>query len=67
MLRAAFSFLLSLFKSYTQLHLEVLFLREQLEIVARLPGACLPAGRPGRVLTKTEFHAHGQGLPGPPH
>ncbi len=35
MLRSAFSFLLSLFKSHTQLHLEVLFLRKQLEIVAR--------------------------------
>jgi len=35
MLRSAFSFLLSLFKSHAQLHLEVLFLRKQLEIVAR--------------------------------
>jgi putative transposase len=35
MLRPLFSFLLSLFKSHTQLHLEVLFLRKQLEIVAR--------------------------------
>ncbi len=35
MLRSILSFLLSLFKSYTQLHLEVLFLRKQLEIVAR--------------------------------
>ncbi len=35
MLRSAFSFLLSLFKSRTQLHLEVLFLRKQLEIVGR--------------------------------
>ncbi len=35
MLRSAHSFLLSLFKSRTQLHLEVLFLRKQLEIVAR--------------------------------
>jgi transposase InsO family protein len=35
MLRSAFSFLLSLFKSHSQLHLEVLFLRKQLEIVAR--------------------------------
>jgi len=35
MLRSILSFLLSLFKSHTQLHLEVLFLRKQLEIVAR--------------------------------
>jgi len=35
MLRSVFLFLLSLFKSQTQLHLEVLFLRKQLEIVAR--------------------------------
>lgn len=35
MLRSAFSFLLSLFKSHTQLQLEVLFLRKQLEILAR--------------------------------
>jgi len=35
MLRSLFSFLLSLFKSHAQLHLEVLFLRKQLEIVAR--------------------------------
>ncbi len=35
MLRSALSFLLSLFKSHAQLHLEVLFLRKQLEIVAR--------------------------------
>ena len=35
MLRSVFSFLLSLFKSHTQLHLEVLFLRKQLERVAR--------------------------------
>jgi hypothetical protein len=35
MLRSALSFLLSLFKSHAQLHLEVLFLRNQLEIVAR--------------------------------
>ena len=35
MLRSILSFLLSLFKSHTQLHLEVLFLKKQLEIVAR--------------------------------
>jgi putative transposase len=35
MLRSLISFLLSLFKSHTQLHLEVLFLRKQLEIAAR--------------------------------
>jgi putative transposase len=35
MLRSVFSFLLSLFKSHTQLHLEVLFLRKQLEIAVR--------------------------------
>jgi len=35
MLRSLLSFCLSLFKSHTQLHLEVLFLRKQLEIVAR--------------------------------
>jgi putative transposase len=35
MLRSVFSFLLSLFKSHTQLRLGVLFLRKQLEIVAR--------------------------------
>jgi putative transposase len=35
MLRSALSFLLSLFKSHTQLHLEVLFLRKQLEILTR--------------------------------
>ena len=35
MLRFAFSFLLSVFKSHTQLHLEVLFLKKQLEIVVR--------------------------------
>jgi hypothetical protein len=34
-LRSVFSVLLSLFKSHTQLHLEVLFLRKRLEIVAR--------------------------------
>jgi hypothetical protein len=34
-LSSTFSFLLSLFKSQTQLHLEVLFLRKQLEILAR--------------------------------
>jgi hypothetical protein len=58
---------LSFLRTTTWVRLENLFLRKQLEIVARLPGACLPAGRPGRVLTKTEFHAHGQVLPGPPH
>jgi len=35
MLRSVFSLLLSLFKSHTQPHIEVLFLRKQLEIVAR--------------------------------
>ena len=35
MLRPLLSFLLSLFTSHTQLHLEVLFLRKQLEIIAR--------------------------------
>jgi putative transposase len=35
MLRSAFSLLLLVFKSHTQLHLEVLFLRKQLETVAR--------------------------------
>lgn len=35
MIRSLFSFFFSLFKSQTQLHLEVLFLRKQLEIVAR--------------------------------
>jgi len=35
LLRPVFSFLRSLFKSHTQLHLEVLFLRKQLEKVAR--------------------------------
>jgi putative transposase len=35
MLRSLFSFFLSLFKSHTQLHLEVLFLRKQLEIAVR--------------------------------
>jgi hypothetical protein len=39
MLRSVFSFLLPLFKSHTQLHLEVLFLRKQLEVVTRLPAA----------------------------
>jgi hypothetical protein len=36
MLRAAFSFLLSLFKLHTHLHHEVRFLQKQMEIVARL-------------------------------
>jgi hypothetical protein len=35
MLRSAFSILFSVFESHTQLHLEVLFLRKQLEIVVR--------------------------------
>ncbi len=35
MLRSLFSFFLSLFKSHTQLHLEILFLRKQLEIAVR--------------------------------
>lgn len=35
MLRSYLSFCLSLFKSHTQLHLEILFLRKQLEIVTR--------------------------------
>jgi putative transposase len=35
MFRSLFSFLLSLFKAHTQLHLEVLFLRKKLQILAR--------------------------------
>jgi hypothetical protein len=35
LLGSVFSFLFSLFKSHTQLHLEVFFLRKQLKIVAR--------------------------------
>jgi putative transposase len=35
MIGSLFSFFLSLFKSHTQLHLEMLFLRKQLEIVTR--------------------------------